>query len=78
MRDDAKQAKEGNGQYLVQLSLTKAKEIHFSYLKPYQSKSTYAQYVTLEIKIGWRKVNDAGLDQQNRFAISQSLVCWGS
>ncbi len=52
MRDDAKQAKEGNGQYLVQLSLTKAKEIHFSYLKPYQSKSTYAQYVTLEIKIG--------------------------
>jgi hypothetical protein len=34
--------------------------------------------VTLEIKIGWRKVNDAGLDQQNRFAISQSLVCWGS
>jgi len=37
MRDDAKQAKEGNGQYLVQLSLTKAKEIHFSYLKPYQS-----------------------------------------
>ncbi len=54
------------------VSSTKAKEIYFSYLKPYQSKSTYAQYVILQIKIAWRKVNDAGLAQQNRLAFSHS------